>query len=262
MPTFDPLVTIQPEGARRALYCVHGAGGNVVGFRHLASHLGNDQPFYGLQARGIDGVRRPHETIEAMARAYADAIEAHDPAGPYVLAGYSGGGVIAFELARRLTARGREVAKVIMLDAGAGRAAPETAAERQRRRLSGLRRGGLAFVRDKIEERVEWDRWRLRAAAAEAGKWLGHPIPAEMRNRMMIEAFTRARNRYTLRPLDVPVYVLSAELGTREAVACAELGWRSFAPRVRAFDVPGDHGTLLDEPDVRELARVVRRCLD
>ena len=61
--------------------------------------MGRTQPFYGLQARGIDGVLEPHQSIEAMASAYLEEIRAVRPHGPYVLGGYSGGGLVAFEMA-------------------------------------------------------------------------------------------------------------------------------------------------------------------
>ncbi len=258
---FEPLVAIQPHGSRPAIYCVHGAGGNVVSFRGLAEHLGIDRPFYGLQAQGIDGIRKPLESIEAMAEQYVDALVEHDPGGPYVLAGYSGGGVIAFEMAHQLRREGLDVSAVLMLDAGAGRLEPESATEKQKRRLAGLLEGGVAYATEKLLERAIWDAWRARSKAAELGKWIGRAIPHDIRNRYMVEAFSRARGSYSLQPLDVPLIVFSARQGTREDAEQAELGWRPLAPHVRVHLVPGDHGSLLIEPHVAELAVCVDRAL-
>ena len=101
------LVEITRGGNRPPLFCVHGAGGNVLNFRDLSWGLHHDQPFFALQARGVDGTTRPHRSIEEMARAYVEEIRALRPRGPYFLAGYSGGGVVAFEMAQQLKALGR-----------------------------------------------------------------------------------------------------------------------------------------------------------
>ena len=78
--------------------------------------MGRSQPFYGLQSRGIDGVSRPHHSIEEMANAYLAEIRELQPEGPYMLGGYSGGGLVAFEMAHQLTAAGETVALVVMFD--------------------------------------------------------------------------------------------------------------------------------------------------
>src|ERR1022692_1664380 len=85
---WSPLVAIQPEGSRPPLFCFHGAGGNVLIYRDLSRHLGLDQPFYGLQAQGLDGSRPPLTTIEEMAALYVKEIRRSQPHGPYFLGGY------------------------------------------------------------------------------------------------------------------------------------------------------------------------------
>ena len=89
---------MQPGGSRPPFYCIHGADGHVLKFHLLAKHLGSDQPFYGLQARGVNGAAMPRTSIEAMVAAYYDEIRAVQPDGPYYLGGYSLGGLIALEL--------------------------------------------------------------------------------------------------------------------------------------------------------------------
>src|SRR5262249_17511752 len=114
---WPPLVKINPgDPARLPFFCVHGGGGNVLVCGDLCRRLGSDQPFYGLQACGVDGRRRPLPSVEAMAESYLTAIRQVQPTGPYVLGGYSGGGVIAFEMARRLIEFGQEVALLVMFD--------------------------------------------------------------------------------------------------------------------------------------------------
>ena len=119
-----PLVRFGPAIANRRLYLVHGAGGNVLGFRGLALALRNDVEIVGIQARGVEPGRPADLTIEAMADRYASAILADDPEGPYDVGGYSDGGTIAIWLAHELGRRGRAVRSVILLDAFRGQPLP------------------------------------------------------------------------------------------------------------------------------------------
>ncbi|HVT17886.1 MAG TPA: non-ribosomal peptide synthase/polyketide synthase [Thermoanaerobaculia bacterium] len=114
-PASSPLVPIQPRGRRPPLFCVHPGGGTVFCYTPLAYHLGGEQPLYGLQAAGIDA-GTPSECIEEMAASYLAALRAVQPSGPYRLAGWSLGAVVAFEMARQERARGGEVALLVMID--------------------------------------------------------------------------------------------------------------------------------------------------
>jgi phthiocerol/phenolphthiocerol synthesis type-I polyketide synthase E len=113
---WSPLVPIQTAGSRPPFFCVHGAGGNVLIYRDLAKRLGSDQPFYGLQAPGLDGSCEPLGRVEDMAALYAREIRRIQPRGPYFLGGYCGGGTIAFEVAQQIQAQGERVALLAMFD--------------------------------------------------------------------------------------------------------------------------------------------------
>jgi non-ribosomal peptide synthetase component F/thioesterase domain-containing protein len=115
-PAWSPLVPIQREGSRPPFFCIHGAGGNVLIYRDLSQHLGVDQPFYGLQAQGLDG-ELPHlVTIEEMAALYVKEIRRIKPHGPYYLGGYCMGGTIALEIAQQLNTLGEETALLALFD--------------------------------------------------------------------------------------------------------------------------------------------------
>ncbi|HET7451575.1 MAG TPA: amino acid adenylation domain-containing protein, partial [Thermoanaerobaculia bacterium] len=113
---WSSLVVIQGGGARPPFFCVPGVGGNVVGFYTLARHLGVDQPVYGLQARGLDGIAEPDTTVEEMAGRYLEQMRAVVPRGPYFLGGASFGGKVAYEMARRLSDEGESVALLALFD--------------------------------------------------------------------------------------------------------------------------------------------------
>lgn len=113
------IVPIRESGDRRPLFFVHPAAGIVFPYFELARRLGPDQPFYGLQAAGLDGDEEPDARVEDMAARYLPQIRAIQPAGPYLLGGYSFGCYIAYELALRLQAAGAEVGLLALVDEGA-----------------------------------------------------------------------------------------------------------------------------------------------
>jgi phthiocerol/phenolphthiocerol synthesis type-I polyketide synthase E len=113
---WSPLVAIQPAGARPVFFCFHGAGGNVLIYRELSRNLGADQPFYGLQSKGLDGSCAPLTTVEEMAALYLKEIRMLRPHGPYFLGGYCGGGTIAFEAAQQLQSQGESIALLALFD--------------------------------------------------------------------------------------------------------------------------------------------------
>jgi thioesterase domain-containing protein len=120
------LVPLQVDGAGRALYCVHAIGGTVGFFAPVARRLAGIRDVYGLQCHGISPGHEPDRTIEAMAARYVEAIITAQPAGPYEVLGYSMGGLVAFEIGRQLSARGRPVGLTGILDtAPAGVPVPE-----------------------------------------------------------------------------------------------------------------------------------------
>lgn len=114
--SWSPLVAIQPQGSKAPLFCIHGAGGNVLMYRELLPHLDPDQPIYGLQAVGLDGMEAPLSKLEEIAAIYLQEIRTVQPEGPYFLLGLSAGGVIAFEMAQILRQQGQEVALLGLID--------------------------------------------------------------------------------------------------------------------------------------------------
>jgi len=115
-PQWVSLVPIQPGGSKPPFFSVHGGGGNVLIYRELAHHLGADYPFYGLQARGLDGSNDHLTTTEAMAESYLREIRELQPEGPYYLGGFCMGGQVAVEIAQRLVRDGQQVNLLFVID--------------------------------------------------------------------------------------------------------------------------------------------------
>jgi amino acid adenylation domain-containing protein len=113
---WSALVNIQPHGTKPPFFCIHPVGGNVLTYYTLAEAMGTEQPFYGLQARGLDGQQAPSTSVEEMAANYLQEIKLIQPQGPYYLGGHSFGGFVAYEMALQLEKNGEKVAMLALLD--------------------------------------------------------------------------------------------------------------------------------------------------
>jgi acetoacetyl-CoA synthetase len=111
-----PLVLLKDGPAEPPLFITHGLGGSVIDFFQVVKHIRASHPIHGMQAKGIDGAEEPFDRIEDMAAFYLKAIKQVQPHGPYLLAGYSLGGLVTLEMAQQLTAVGEKVALLGMLD--------------------------------------------------------------------------------------------------------------------------------------------------
>ncbi len=116
-PRFPALVPLKAGSTQPPVFIAHGLGGSVIDFFQPVKLLESDHPIYGMQARGIDGLDEPLESIEKMAAFHLHAIREIQPHGPYALMGYSLGGLVALEIAQQLTRSGEKVALLAMMDA-------------------------------------------------------------------------------------------------------------------------------------------------
>jgi amino acid adenylation domain-containing protein len=116
VPLWTGPVPIKASGRRRPLFCPHIVGGHLFFYDNLARHLHDDQPLYGLPARGLDGKSAPDSSIKAMAAHCIDSMRQVQATGPYLLAGYCSGALIAFEMACQLRAQGEQVGLLAILD--------------------------------------------------------------------------------------------------------------------------------------------------
>jgi len=116
-PKFPALVLLKSGSKNPPVFIAHGLGGSVMDFYQPVRLLESDHPIYGMQSRGIDGLEEPLDRIEDMAEFHLNAIKEVQPRGPYALMGYSLGGLVALEMAQRLSLKGEQVALLAMMDA-------------------------------------------------------------------------------------------------------------------------------------------------
>lgn len=245
---FKALVTIQRGGARTPFFCVHGAGGNVLNFRDLSRAMDRSQPFYGLQARGIDGLLPPHTSINEMATAYLNEVRELQPHGPYQLGGYSGGGLVAFEMAQRLTRAGEPVALVAMLDTFHPQMVVRTVTTKLR--LERLREGGLDYVKMAVRGRRERHKVRQTFERIDAVVARGEPMPSELRELYLTRNFERAAAAYVPAPwAGRAILFRAAEVAYIYLDAGESYGWSNVIRGLQIIGVPGNHSNLLLEPN-------------
>ncbi len=115
LPRFSPFVQVKPGREWPPILIAHGLGG-LANFSKLANHIRTGHPIYGIQAKGVDGMEEPFDRIEDMAQSYLDALPDLQSQGPYLLIGYSFGGLVALEMAQRLSKEGKTVGLLAMVD--------------------------------------------------------------------------------------------------------------------------------------------------
>jgi amino acid adenylation domain-containing protein/non-ribosomal peptide synthase protein (TIGR01720 family) len=301
---WSPLVLLWPQpgpsapplrGTRPPLFCVHPIGGGVTAYRRLAAGLAGDQPVYGLQAPA-PGTPAPADAggapppaapspalISEMGAAYVREVRKVWPQGPYLLAGWSFGGLVAFEMAHQLQQAGAPVALLALID---------TAAPLGLARAPELDDAVIAAALAREEARQQGRSWGLDAAALAA-------VPAvERLGRVLAElhasgivgpeidlaAFGRwlagykqratAQMLYQARPYDGRITLLRAaerdpgELdGTpaelRSRLAAEDLGWSAATGQaIEVRRVPGHHATMLAAASVHEVSKALAESID
>ena len=276
------LVSLSAEGTQPPLFGPHASGGNVWVYKELAQHLAEDQPFYGVQPREPEDGLMYHTEIEAMASEYVQAIRGNQPVGPYSLVGWSMGGVIAYEMARQLQQQGQEIALLALLDA----VAPEAEeAEYNWSKLLAIFAFDLGLSSEHVQKPMGSalpQMAQLRQLWVEARR--SGVVPSEMtlvEFRSLFDTFKihantmrryqpgEFRGRITLFCPEVDVdEIISANdpehLARRERQRKVGFkGWGSLATEgVDLHTVPGNHFSMLREPNVQVLGAQLRQCIE
>ncbi|MCB1906474.1 MAG: amino acid adenylation domain-containing protein [Rhodocyclaceae bacterium] len=240
----EALVPIK-SGSRAPLFVVHTMGGNLFHYFHLARHLDAEQTVFGLQAHGVFGAGKPDRSIEAIAEKCIASMRLAQPEGPYRIAGFSSGGVVAYEIAQQLREQGRHVALLALLDTYS----PQPADARLRiANAAALLRGrwSLRFLQERVYFKLlhglKLDRWRRLRDVGEAHRW--------------------AHWSYRPKPYPDPVEFFVAESSAPAAQRNC-LGWsRWMSGTTRMNYLPGRHGDMVKPPVVQELAARLQARID
>jgi thioesterase domain-containing protein/acyl carrier protein len=267
------VVAIQPSGSRPPLFFLPSLVGDVWYARAVALHLSPDRPVYGIQPKLEND--QPVATVETIAARYVEVLRTFKSNGPYHLAGYSFSGLVAYEMARQLAARGSPVGLVALLDTS-----PRPLVHGSMITAAFLRNLVLWLVDDLLQTRPPEILARLRRharAARKAGRSFfsssptGHlelealfpvnHLPASYR--AAIEANLRASREYVCRAYPGRVMLLRARTRPLFRPLQGDLGWGKLAAGgVDLRVLPGHHASILREPSVRLLGRHLQDALE
>ncbi|MFC1851966.1 amino acid adenylation domain-containing protein [candidate division CSSED10-310 bacterium] len=269
-----PVIPIQPEGSNPPLFLMHHADGGVLDYRELANLIDQKTPVYGIQALDLEGVPLTYGRIKEAAAAYADAIRATAPDKPYFIAGHSFGGLIALETARQLSRQNEQIGLLIIIECSAP---------------------GIRFLPGKdIARYLLWTYWerikfhfgRLKTLQGQnrwtylfmklksiQNKWTTYLIRFQKKQKHLdskAQIFLKA-NVEMVRILSDSDLIREGYLGKitlfKASVSLPiydnhDYGWGKYASLgVEVHEIQGEHGNLIKEPYVFELAEKMNACI-
>jgi thioesterase domain-containing protein/acyl carrier protein len=280
--SLQSLVALHSGGTGIPLFLVHDADGEILLYRNLAERLG-DRPVYGIQPHARPESPVVHTRIQDMAAHYVGEIRALYPHGPYLLGGLCAGGVLAYEMALQLEDMGESAHLVAVFDAADVEAEREPNLENQRRlgrvREEWNRRSASSMARIVAAKLGRYTRYQMQRKWHEARKRvsiaglrvcldLGLSPPPWLRTDIR-SVYSVAESEYhPRRPLRCEIVLFRASEGEggdepyRRLYRDPLLGWnRRSLQGARAYDVPGGHGSMLQEPHVAAIAEILRPYL-
>ena len=258
---WSSLVPIQPDGARPPFFCIHGCNGRVLHFYDLARHLGSDQPFYGLTAKGREDDQDLHPLIEEMAAHYIKEIRTVQFDGPYFIGASGAGCFIALEMAHQLESQGENVALIVYLTPAVAQSNSASSTFPIVRSLWKFYRRILIFmqtrpfiptIRFTFANRILY-RWKI----------LHRFVPIEIhRRRRFLKIFSEALSNYTPEAYHGRIAcILRDEFARNPKKGLGEWSNLSFGGLDVRF-IPGNILSMWREPHVKILAAQLRSCLD
>nr|WP_218170644.1 non-ribosomal peptide synthetase [Pseudomonas gingeri] len=276
----EPWVVVRSTGSQPPLFLVHEFSGADLYFPALGQHLEGDFPIYGLP--GVAPGQPRLDTLECLASRLLEVIRTVQPEGPYRLAGWSFGGVLAYEIAQQLLGQDQVVAFLGLIDTyvprltdqGKARWSDEHAHKRHLllqctalatvggnrqvlEQLAVLEQGCEAIDFDDLLEHCRQQQLLPQALADASVADLWPVLDREV-------AHGHALAHYRLHPIDLPVHLFSARERPTELSRRSEShGWAEVLPaeRLRRIEVSGDHMSMMQAPHVRELGRTIAAAM-
>ncbi|WP_445245375.1 non-ribosomal peptide synthetase [Microcoleus sp. OTE_8_concoct_300] len=271
------LVPIQPSGSQPPFFGIHSLGKGQEHYRNIARHLGSDQPIYGLDywlATQTKDRKQALNTwrVEELAAHYIKEMRILQPEGPYFLAGFSFGGIVAYEMAQQLVTQGQKVALLVLFDtrcpALSLKSIDFNTFQIHLKKLSQLEmKEKLAYIRSKvkykIQQNLKWIKPFFLKVAEKFYLKFKLPMPYALHYSLIVEANNKLASDYALQVYPGQVTLFRT---TDQAVRydqCSDLGWSALAlGGVEIHEVPGNHLDMLKEPHVQVLAKKLKACID
>jgi amino acid adenylation domain-containing protein len=256
------LVCIQSMGNLPPFFCVHGDDANFF----LPRFLGNDIPYYGFFHQGQNGERIWHTTISSIAGKYVAELVKEKPSGPYILGGYSIGGVIAFEMVNQLISAGQRVAILFLIDtlcpgySGSKKPGRHVFKKTENSLSDEINFnnaiGPLAWIKQKIKETT----FSIAYYPCLLLTLLNIKVPITYRNSYIMGIYRRARRQY-----QSPSSIQCRTVIFRSTVNNYYdyfLGWEPYLKETpMVYEIDADHSTIIKEPYVKTLADIIKKTI-
>ncbi|MFN6462895.1 MAG: amino acid adenylation domain-containing protein [Nostoc sp. DedVER02] len=269
------LLLLQPQGNATPLFCLPGANGHGFYFQDLATNLGNEHPVYGLETPGRDGLNPLPNSVELHASQLIEVLHQQQPQSPYILVGYSSGCAVAFEMALQLEQQSEKIEFLAILDSGLV-SCPEHLTNRTEidwiwqllQRIEALK--GVSFglkYTDLAAQNDDQARWNLAAEYLYRYNVLPEHSTLDLlkTNMQVMKVLTLNYANYQPKhSISAPIVLFRAqevhEIVVRELQAFSDYDlpdwrWQTYAQKpVKVISIPGNHGRMLYEPNVKVLA--------
>lgn len=248
------LVPIKPQGSKPPIYMVHGIGCSVTSFYALAAQMGEDQPVFGFQVKGLNGIDAPHQSIEEMAAHYLGLMLEHNPKGPYYISGYSFGGYVAYEMLKQMQAMGLRNVKLIIFDTPIWERDEAVNWWKKLRREIGKRWVELRLFR-------KYPSYFIQNKKEAAQRKLERKFNIQLENEAQQSALKQTikrltynnelmMNNYLLTPIDCKLYLFKVRIPNFYVDDMVNYGWPKYVSEVEILYLPGHHNNIFKDKDV------------
>lgn len=228
------MAAIQRQGSKLPLFCIHGDEANYF----ISRDLGTDQPFYGFFHQGEDGLPIRYTSVESLASHFIKEMRTVRPKGPFLLCGFSFGGLVAYEMAQQLRDEGEQVPFLALMDTDAPSLHPT--------KLQNPR-WYTPIKRVVMRAMVRYYRGRHT------------PLPPKLRHFHIIVTYEQATARYQAKPYDGPLLLIRAE----ESKLADSAGWKELVKgKLTVVTTPGDHFNMIKDPQVKTLSSHIGRGIE
>ncbi|MBJ6765766.1 amino acid adenylation domain-containing protein, partial [Myxococcaceae bacterium JPH2] len=254
----------------RPVFFIHGGGGEVLSYTELVHQLGDAHVLYGVSAPGLEGGALPPPTMEALVRHYLEQLRDVQPSGPYRLAGWSFGGVAAYELARQLEALGEQVELLALLDSYAPSGTPEPEPPPLARLARFAKMLGVTLddvPEDELERLTELRGQEQVTRMMELVRTMptAGALDAAQAERVFSvhERLSEAQRGYVpASPFGGTAHFFPAESRRATPGLASDGGWSTWIHGgLTVCELPGDHQSILQAPQVATLAEHLKALL-
>ncbi|WP_178984938.1 thioesterase domain-containing protein [Winogradskyella helgolandensis] len=268
---FSSLVPLKPCGNRNPLFILHGANHDVLSFKNLADELHSEQPVYALQAKGLKGDSKPHDTVEDMAAYFITIIKTINKEGPYILSGFSFGGIIAFEMAKQLKAQGERVKMLLLFDSYVYPSYYYSDPLKKKVTSKLYTVGQLGFMGLNMFSSVSNFKRRVKLLKIKfSGLFLKLKHGSEQQYQLQFNRSSKidkmhglAYARYHIIPQDIEVDLFRSTKKLYFAHDYNYLGWKRIAlDGVHKHILPGNHSEMFFSPVVEKFGEKLQNLLD